>query len=194
MQRVHSSTVRLALDRGAPGGRVFPCVLVGVMSLFACGGESTAPPTSVEAASPSVSERIDTVGDQLGCERFAESENPYWGSRWGFDESVDCLIDGRDQARVHTFNPTAREQVLEVFERMSSGAGPFEGNPCPDGRRAWAYMLLVVGPDWAVATPHPGIAETAVEDLDGELILDGSEGPPASYPLVDPCAPDATRT
>lgn len=157
--------------------------------LTACGDGGSADHPS--ATSPPEGETVPTspgrhLADQVGCTATSESENPYWETRWGFDESLDCELDGLPSARLHTFAPDRYDQVRQALSTRYGDSG----NPCPDGS-APVSPWIVLGAEWAVVTSREDVALDLVERLDGQLLDGGggTEGTPVSYPGInDACS------
>lgn len=159
-------------------------LLVAVVTSVACGddgaGSTTASTTTLTSLPDSALEQMAT---DVGCESLTESENPYWETRWGFDESLDCVLEGRPSVRLHSFAP---ERLGDVRQRLSTRVGA-PGNPCPDGSQGIS-PYLVLGAEWAIATNRQDLAQDLARRLGGEVLAGGgSDGPPVSYPSVDPC-------
>lgn len=157
--------------------------LLSAVALIACGDgsddvrSSTSPPTSTATTTLS-----GALADELGCSATTESEGPYWETRWGFNESLDCELDGRASVRLHTFDP---ERYDGVRSQLTTRYGD-SGHPCPDGS-APISPWIVLGPDWAVVTSRREVARDLVDHLNGELLDGGggTEGTPVSYPAVN---------
>lgn len=130
------------------------------------------------------------VSAEIGCSETSESANPYWESRWGFDESLDCVLDGEPTVRVHTFDGSNPERAKFVRGQLTTRTIATTQQPfaCPDGT-PFPAQWVVIGPDWAVVTSVEDHARHIAARLDGEFVGGGEpdEGPPVSYPPLGSC-------
>lgn len=153
-------------------------VVVGLL-LAACGGDGGSSATNSTADEPQ--SRAEEVAAELGCEQVTSAESAFENTRWPFDESLDCWLDGRPSVRVHTFAPDFASETVGRFEQRY---GPDATNHCPDGELS--PQFVIVGPDWAVVTATAALRDEVLDRLGGDY-LEGDDTTPVSYPMVDPC-------
>ena len=132
--------------------------------------------TSGPTEQPTLSATAEDLTERLGCEDVRLSPDMEF-SRYEFDESVDCLLEGQWQTRVHTFsNRDAIVGRLAIRYPDSPSVTDCQGRS--------ADYFVVVGDRWAVITLDPETGGRA-QAFEGAEALTEGHGPPVSYVLPE---------